>query len=343
MVIVFHWTRKENLEKIMKDGLKAGTSVTLTPSEAWTRYFGDEYGYGENLKEIVLLRMDVPEDMLKNLFSPECVDEETGEVLDKELRAVVPPDKIEVVPESEKEEIIELAKKHEEKLNEEFLLEVDSLINGRDPIKAFNHMFMEPLDSFISKTIKYFGGKRIHSQLMKLLDEFAKKLFQRNDVKFLDLIHDNCNGMLFRFGREVRVAFEDLGGCYGLRFKKSHPLIGEYGVAVCFEKEQLNKIISRDPRFLGRLTSSFETYSAKLEHTTNKFIQQYDMAIEFSHISRFKLITEPSQPKIHINISNPSEAIKYFERKLNASLEEFMEQFKNALTSKKDEKEALKI
>lgn len=336
MVIVFHWTRKENLEKIMKNGLKAGTSVTLTPSEAWARYFGDEYGYEENLKEIVLLKMDVPENMLKDLFSPECVDEETGEVLDKELKAVVPPDKIEIVPESEKEEIMELAKKHGEESSEEFLLEVGSLINGKDPIKAFNYMFMEPLDSFISKTIKYFGGKRIHSQLMKLLDEFAKKLFQRNDVKFLNLTRSN--GMMFKFSHGTRATFENLGEYYELCFKKRHSLIGEYEARIRFEKKHLDDIMRKDPKFLGKLVSEFEAYSAKLEQTIDEFTRQYGVVIEVSDTT-----VRPPQPWVYIDADSPDEAVKCFESKLSASLREFTETLGDILTSKRNRKEVLKM
>ena len=104
-VELYHWTNRAALEKIMREGLRRGSYASLAPACAYAKYFSDwSKGFPE---ELVVLKIRVPAKCVEEDPFGECVDEETGEILDKRVTCRVRPEDIKVLSERVKKLMME--------------------------------------------------------------------------------------------------------------------------------------------------------------------------------------------------------------------------------------------
>ena len=109
---LYHWTTEGRAKKILRDGLRRGSNVTVNPECAYAQYFSDwSKGLPEELR---LLVIDTPLKCVKDDPWGECVHDITGEVQDKEVTCRVEPRHVKMLPEKSKQIYVELAQDYME-------------------------------------------------------------------------------------------------------------------------------------------------------------------------------------------------------------------------------------
>lgn len=202
---------------------------------------------------------------------------------------------------------------------EKLLMEdhIIALIQDKHPRKIFEAL------EFLFKIPANELNKGVNSHL---LNRLARKLFRRDDVKFLGMITEKKRFLekkylVFMLGDDTRVTFNISDTYYKFRFLKKHPLIGKYGAEVGIKIKDIGKILQKDPELLRKYTLKFEEYASKLEQILNEAARRHGLAIKFMQISGTWSGVEVSEPWVYINArDDPKDCVKWFEERANECL-----------------------